>query len=69
MPLIQINLAEGRTDDEKRALLSAVTQAAVNAIGVAQSSVRVWIQEVPATDFMVGGVLLADRSVLAEFTS
>jgi 4-oxalocrotonate tautomerase len=68
VPLIQINLAEGRTVDEKRALLAAVTQAAVQSIGVTATSVRVWINEVPATDFMVAGELLADRRALAQAT-
>ena len=33
MPLIQINLADGRTDEQKRALLKAVTDAVQTSIG------------------------------------
>lgn len=61
MPLIQINLAEGRTDEEKRALLAAVTEAAHTSIGAPKASIRVWIHEFRETEFMAAGELLADR--------
>ena len=60
MPLIQINMATGRTDDEKRALLSAVTDAVEGSLGVRRSSIRVWINEFESTEYMAGGQLLAD---------
>lgn len=60
MPMIQIHLAAGRTDQEKRALLAAVNDAAVNSLGVQPSSVRVWIDEIIPTEMMVGGTMLAD---------
>lgn len=60
MPMIQIHLAAGRTDQEKRALLAAVTDAAVNSLGVQPSSVRVWIDEITPAEMMVGGAMLAD---------
>lgn len=60
MPMIQINLAAGRNDEEKRALLAAVSEAVVRSIGVQQSSVRVWINEIAPTDLMVAGETLAD---------
>jgi 4-oxalocrotonate tautomerase len=61
MPLIQVHLAEGRTDDQKRDLLSAITHAVHASIGADLPSIRVWIVEVPATEYMTGGELLADR--------
>ena len=61
MPLIQISLAEGRTDEEKRALLAAVTEAAHTSIGVSKAAIRVWIHEFRATEYMAAGELLADR--------
>ena len=61
MPLIQVNLAAGRTDEQKRALLSAITDAVHTSIGAPLDSIRVWIAEFEATEYMRGGELLADR--------
>ena len=61
MPLIQINLAEGRRDEEKRALLAAVTEAAHTSIGVPTAAIRVWIHEFRETEYMAAGELLADK--------
>ena len=60
MPMIQINLAAGHTDEDKRALLTAVSEAVVLSIGVQQSSVRVWINEIAPTELMVAGEMLVD---------
>ncbi len=61
MPLIEIHMLEGRTDQQKRALLDAVTEAVRVSIGAPLSSIRVWIQEFPATDYMAEGHLYADK--------
>jgi 4-oxalocrotonate tautomerase len=61
MPLIQINMAKGRNDDQKRALLTAVTEAVHSSIGAPVASIRVWIAEFEPTEYMAAGELLADR--------
>ncbi len=61
MPLVNVHMASGRTPEQKRALMDAITQAMVEHIGAPKSSVRVWIDEFPNTDFMAGGELLADK--------
>ena len=61
MPLIEIHLIEGRTDAQKKALLDAVTRAVHESIGAPLPSIRVWLQEVRPTEYMVGGEWLADR--------
>jgi 4-oxalocrotonate tautomerase len=61
VPLIQINLAAGRTDEQKRALLQAITDAVESSIGAPLESIRVWISEFEPTEYMAGGELLADR--------
>jgi 4-oxalocrotonate tautomerase len=61
MPLVNIHMAEGRTPEQKRALMEAITEAMVTHVGAARESVRVWILEFPATDFMAGGELLAAK--------
>ena len=61
MPLINVHMAEGRSKEEKSALMSAITDAAVNTLGAPRDSVRVWITEMSNIDFMAGGELLADK--------
>lgn len=61
MPLVNIHMAEGRSPEQKKALMEAVTAAMTKHIGAPESSVRVWINEFPNTDFMAGGELLADK--------
>lgn len=61
MPLIQIHLGAGRTPDQKRALLGALTEAAHTALGAPVESIRVWIIEVAPDEYMAGGELLADK--------
>jgi 4-oxalocrotonate tautomerase len=61
MPLIQVSMAEGRSAEDKRAMLAAITDAVHQSIGAPLASIRVWIHEFPATDFMAGGETLAER--------
>jgi len=61
MPLINVHLAAGRTDEQKKALMAALTKAAEESIGAPLQSIRVWITEMQPTEFMAGGELMADR--------
>lgn len=61
MPLVHVQMAEGRTPEQKRALMTAMTDAVVEHLGASRESVRVWITEFPETDFMAAGEVLADR--------
>jgi 4-oxalocrotonate tautomerase len=61
MPLIAIHLLEGRTEEQKRALLGAVTRAVQDSIGAPLESIRVWVNEFSPVDYMAAGVLAADR--------
>ena len=61
MPLVNVHMAEGRTVEEKSALMSAITDAVVQNLGAPRETVRVWITEMCNTDYMVGGELLADK--------
>jgi 4-oxalocrotonate tautomerase len=62
MPLIEVTLAEGRSPARLRALISALTAAAVEAIDTPLASVRVVVREVPATHWAAGDVTLAERA-------
>lgn len=59
MPLVNVHMAEGRSQDEKTALMTAITDAVVNELGAPRDTVRVWITEMPDTDYMAGGELLS----------
>jgi 4-oxalocrotonate tautomerase len=61
MPFIQINLGSGRTPEQKDKLIRAVSAAAADAVSVPETSVRVWIVEVPSSEVLVGGQTLAER--------
>ncbi|MCQ9373014.1 4-oxalocrotonate tautomerase [Methyloversatilis sp. XJ19-13] len=60
MPFAQINLIEGRTEDQKRAVIEKVTQALVEAVGAPREAVRVMIVEVPKSHWGIGGVSAKD---------
>jgi 4-oxalocrotonate tautomerase len=60
MPFAQIYMIEGRTEDQKRAVIEKVTAALVEAVGAPKESVRVWIQEVPKTNWGIAGQTVKD---------
>ena len=60
MPFAQIYLIEGRTEDQKRAVIEKVTAALVEAVGAPKENVRVWIQDVPKTNWGIAGVSAKD---------
>lgn len=62
MPLIQINMLEGRTPEQKKALLSAVTEAVHTSIGAPRSSIKVWVSEFSSEDYMADGVWHPDKA-------
>ena len=60
MPFAQIYLLEGRTEEQKRAVIEKVTQALVEAVGAPVNTVRVLIQDVPKTNWGISGVSAKD---------
>ncbi len=62
MPLAQISLLEGSTDDQKRAVIQQVTDALVESTGVSKAAVRVLIIDLPSINWGVGGVPVKDLS-------
>ncbi len=61
MPLIEVHLLEGRTDEQKENLLSAITRAVHESIGAPLPSIRIWIQEFSPREYMVAGELAAKK--------
>jgi len=58
MPLIEVHMFEGRSEEQKKALLEAITRAVHESIGAPLPSIRVWIQEFSSKEFMVAGKLV-----------
>lgn len=55
MPFIQISLIEGRTAEEKAALIKEVSEAAMRTVNATPDNTRVVIYEVTADEWGVGG--------------
>ena len=60
MPFAQIYMIEGRTEDQKRAVIEKVTQALVEALDAPQANVRVWIHDVPKENRGIAGTSAKD---------
>ena len=61
MPLVNVHMSKGRTPEQKKALMEAITEVMHTCADAPRESVRVWITEMEATDFMAGGELLSDK--------
>lgn len=61
MPIVQIEMLEGRTTDQKREMAKGVTEAIVKALNVSPDAVRIIIREMKREDYAVAGVLQVDR--------
>jgi 4-oxalocrotonate tautomerase len=55
MPFAQIYMIEGRTEEQKRAVIEKVTEALVEAVGAPRENVRVWIHDVPKENWGIAG--------------
>lgn len=56
MPFIQVTMLEGRTVEQKHALMKGVTEAVNDALGNKPENVRIAIYEVSKDEWAVGGV-------------
>lgn len=56
MPIVEITLIEGRSDEAKERLHAKVAEAIHEAIDAPRESIRIIIREVPGNHFSVGGV-------------
>lgn len=61
MPTIHVQLFEGRSLEQKRAFVKAITEATVNTLGASADSVDVLIQELKKEDWATAGKLWSDR--------
>ena len=57
MPIVQIEILEGRTVEQKKVVVEKVTQAIVDSLDVSADAVSIIIRDMPRTDFAKGGKL------------
>ncbi|PCD01114.1 2-hydroxymuconate tautomerase [Halopseudomonas pelagia] len=55
MPIAQLHILEGRTDEQKEILIREVSEAISRALDSPMPSIRVIISEMPRTHFGIGG--------------
>ena len=60
MPFAQIHMIQGRTEEQKRAVIEKVTQALHEAVGAPKETIRILISEIPSTNWGIGGTSAKD---------
>jgi len=61
MPMVQIEMFEGRTVEQKRMLVKKVTDAIVESINTAPENVKIVIREMKRENHAVAGILSVDK--------
>ncbi|NJD89168.1 MAG: 4-oxalocrotonate tautomerase [Betaproteobacteria bacterium] len=61
MPLITVQLFEGRSQEQKREYAKALTEASVRVLGIDPGAVDVIFSDVKRSDWATGGVLWSDK--------
>jgi 4-oxalocrotonate tautomerase len=59
MPIVQINMIQGRTPEKKEELMKKVTDAIVDALQIPKDRVRIVLNEVPKENIGYGGIPLS----------
>lgn len=62
MPLVQVEMLEGRNEDQKREMVKEVTNALVKTINCNAADIWVIIREMKKENFAVEGTLFVDKS-------
>lgn len=66
MLILRVTMAEGRTAEQKAALMQRLSQAAARHLGVPLEEVRLVIYEVPKAHWGIGGRSLAEEQSRRE---
>jgi 4-oxalocrotonate tautomerase len=61
MPTLRVELLEGRTPEQKKQLVKALTQAVVDTLGSKPESVDILLYDIKRADWATGGVLWSER--------
>jgi len=66
MPTIRVEMFEGRTPEQKRALAAAITEACVRTIGASPDSVDILLFDIAKQNWATGGTLWSDKAAAAK---
>jgi 4-oxalocrotonate tautomerase len=69
MPTLRVELFEGRTHEQKRALAKELTEACVRVLGGSADGVDVLFHDIRRQDWSTGGVLWSDKAPAAKPSS
>jgi 4-oxalocrotonate tautomerase len=61
MPIIQVNLLQGRSTEAKRKLASEMTRVTCECLGTAPEQVRIIFNDIPPENYSIAGTLTADK--------
>ena len=61
MPIVQIELLEGRTVEQKREMVAKVTQAIVDSINCPKEAVSIIVRDMPLYNYANAGVLRLNK--------
>ncbi len=61
MPTIRVELMEGRSPEQKTALVKALTQAVVDTLGSKSESVDILLFDIPRQNWATGGVQWSEK--------
>lgn len=69
MPTIRVELFEGRTAEQKRALAKELTEGVVRVLGGSPESVDILFFDIKRVDWATGGTLWSDRGTAPPASS
>ena len=61
MPFVQIDMAEGRTVEQKREAAKRITEVIVDVFKCPPEAVGITMRDLPKTNFAKAGTLLSDK--------
>ena len=61
MPIIQVQLLEGRSIEQKRRFAEEVTAVACSCLNTRPEQVRIILNEMPPSNFAIAGTLMTDK--------
>lgn len=61
MPIIKVELLEGRTLEQKREMVKGITEVVAKTTNCAEENVKIVIRDMKLDEFSEGGILRCDR--------
>lgn len=62
MPMIHVEMFAGRTVEQKKALVKALTEAFVSTAGSTPESVQIILKDIPKEEWATAGVFASDKA-------